>query len=394
MAVFDDMMQPYQHLMCPVAMSQYASLTYDALVLELENVLSRPIGSPSDKKARNDDAKVIRNAMVNRLNDMLADRIDSFIRAFIPRAIASSSYYSLDSVDGDPGDHLRIYRVSNGSRSIGNWKDFKTGLYGDLIDLYKHNTGKDTKGAMEDLVAWVGGASLSVMPKPRATKEEVNEALSKRRRKAYGFWVNATDIKGTIVERYHRRRGFPMQHMDNVRYHPAVLDPGTGQSYEAALYPIWNPAFRLVAVQRVLLHPDTPDLKAPVKDPKMMVGDIITQNGFFAARRHGENLIIGEGGEEGGALGLLAPRAAIRCVAACTMFPTLPVFSEYRRQRIAGHRDAKGEGEHFARQYIDRVRATDPTIDIELVMPPSGLNDWNDELQWDVAAGRQALTFV
>lgn len=116
--------------------------------------------------------------------------------------------------------------------ATGKWADFSTGEYGDALDLIKREQGLDTKGALEWLSSWFGGAVSPIDHEAR--KAEIvkaekadHEAKKAKFLAARSLWLESLPLKGSIAEQYLMARMGGATLPDDVyragqlRFHPA-----------------------------------------------------------------------------------------------------------------------------------------------------------------------------
>jgi putative DNA primase/helicase len=148
---------------------------------------------------------------------------------------------------------------------------FGCGAHGDVFDWLEKQRGLSYRDAIE----YLGGDRQTAIQRPipapgRPLQRAQDDDVVRRRALARAVWDQATDPRGTPVERYLGMRGVRLPDADVLRFHPRCAREGGALPAMVALMsePVTN-EFR--GVHRTFLLPDGSG-KAKVDRPKMMLG--------------------------------------------------------------------------------------------------------------------------
>lgn len=88
-----------------------------------------------------------------QLSQMLAGQCEQVVLMLLPNGKKNGKYWRVGSVDGDEGQSLAVHLHGD---KAGNWSDFATGEFGDLIDLWANTKGLDIGGAIREVKDYLG----------------------------------------------------------------------------------------------------------------------------------------------------------------------------------------------------------------------------------------------
>ncbi len=207
----------------------------------------------------------------------LADRLEALVSALAP-----SRYVEVTRT------HLRV--GNKGSLSIkleqpgaGQWTDFKSGKFGDALDLVRHLRGGDLSEAFQWALGWLGKSSSPLKSSaqiehlkspPRVVSAQVGPKLQPPTKRTGDLWAavwrEGQPAAGSPVERYLASRGLVLPPDAPLRYHPAC--PRQGERLPAMVALMRGAVTgEPCGVHRTYLRPDGGG-KADVAPAKMMLG--------------------------------------------------------------------------------------------------------------------------
>ncbi|RSU72129.1 virulence-associated protein E [Sphingomonas sp. S-NIH.Pt3_0716] len=191
------------------------------------------------------------------------------------------------------------------------------------------------------------------------------------------IWEEAVDVRGTLAERYLRRRNL-MPVPPDLRFHPQCpYLPKPKTVFQPALLVAVRENRQLVAIQRIFIDPRTGDYLR-----KVMLG--VPLSGAWRGRAGGTTLAIAEGFETAAAFTRLRH---IPCWASlgARRLDQLAIPISVTSLLIAEDNDA--EGGRAADKAEERYRR--PGLTIERAPPPAGHKDWAKFLDALVRRGRR-----
>jgi len=310
------------------------------------------------------------------LAERLIDHLDDLVPSLLPTAICNSSHWYAGSVDGEPGDSLKVNRRGAWK---GSWIDYARSPHdgGDLLDLVRLVHGLDMRSAMDWARNYLGLSSNSpvidqaVLERRRAEREAQAVAEDEEKiAKALALWKARQPIFDTPAAVYLEQvRGIPIGLAGALGFHPGLKDTETGVMFPALLAPIASP-WGLVACQFLLLRPDGLG-KAPVSTPKKVIGRF--RDGAVRLAPVGPTMAIAEGTET--ALSVTA-LSGIGCWASCgRRMDKVAIPTNVERLLICGDNDAPG------REHVERAAKalSRRGLEIQFGFPSVG-KDFNDQI--------------
>ena len=191
------------------------------------------------------------------------------------------------------------------------------------------------------------------------------------------FWHQAIPVEGTPAYLYLRNRlkNLLQEIPPTLRYVPAAKHGPTGKMYPCLLAAITTyPDRNVTGVLRTFLSPDGMT-KAPVVNPKMMLGNV--RGGAVRLAPAGEELMIAEGIETGLTVQIMLKKPTWAALSSRNMeqiiLPPLPLA---KTLYIAKDNDEAGNKGALA--LADKAWAEGRTV--RILQPPHKLNDFNDLL--------------
>lgn len=88
-----------------------------------------------------------------QLNEMLVGQVDQVCLMLLPAGKRAGKYWEAGSVQGEQGQSLKVKLVGE---KAGNWTDYESGEFGDLIDLWAHTKGIDLGEAIREVKDYLG----------------------------------------------------------------------------------------------------------------------------------------------------------------------------------------------------------------------------------------------
>lgn len=185
---------------------------------------------------------------------MLNEQVDTLAPLLLPNGRAIGPYFCVGSVDGEPGDSLKIHLRG---LKRGKWSDFsrssqERGGSGDMLTIVELTMAGGDKGeAVRWAKGWLGigdGIDPGKLERQRrraaeSRKRAEDEAASdaeRRRRNAEGLWQHATPLgEAPPGLAYFKGRGIDFAQLGRIpramRYRGDVRHFETGQTYPAIL---------------------------------------------------------------------------------------------------------------------------------------------------------------
>jgi len=244
-----------------------------------------------------------RKYAIQDIKDMLLAQVGQVAYHYAPPAGRhfedKGRYFTLNP--GRPDKTVGSFHVHLTGPKAGNWVDYATGQFGDIIDLIGLSIGADTAGALREAYTWLGlrdetdsdrqrRADAAARAKAERARAERHAAArqAKRARQALAIWLEATpQIRSTPVECYLREaRGIDLAAIGRqpraLRYAPkcyfAETDPATGEyitgTRPAMVALVNDVSGQPVAVHRTYLQQRSGLWhKAQMACPKKVLGD-------------------------------------------------------------------------------------------------------------------------
>lgn len=297
------------------------------------------------------------NGDIKNLSLDLAARAETFCRHFFPDGHKAGIYWKVGDTSGAQGQSLSIRLRDHGGRKAGNWTDFASGEFGDLIDLLHANKGNARLGDTLNLCR----SFLGETPQDYSNKDihivrscpaaEANQ----RTRKAQKLFAIGKPTFRTLASAYLLGRGIK-RFGPALRYHPTVYvrpdEEADIEQHPALLAKITNNRGIITGVARTFLNAQTKGL-AELEDPKRVLGQLYGNAIRFGKGKPSDDLIVGEGLENVLSIGTALPEFDL---ASCLTANHLGVFDppqQVKRLWIARDNDAAGEA--AARRLKERI---------------------------------------
>ena len=309
----------------------------------------------------------------------LAARAESFCRHFFPEGRKQGNYWQIGDVSGAQGQSLSIRLVDHGGRKSGNWTDYASGEFGDLIDLLHANLGNGHLGdTLNQCRSFLGETSVDY-PKTSYDAARVSPAIESNKRidSARKLFKIGKPTYRTLGSAYLLGRGIK-RFGPALKYHPTVYvrphDDCEAEKHPALLAKITNNEGHITGVARTFLNPKTKGL-AEFDNPKRVLGQLYGNAIRFGKGKPKYDLIAGEGLENVLSVGTALPEMDL---VSCLTANHLGVFDppdSIKRLWIA--RDNDPAGEAAAERLRKRAEAKN-MLCFDLV-PRRG--DFNEDLQ-------------
>lgn len=230
---------------------------------------------------------------LDRIRINLALRVDALVHDLLPAARRAGAYFSVGSLQGEPGKSLYIVRRGD---KAGTWRDCASGEHGDAIHLIQATQRLDFKAALDWADRWLGDAMvimrsrhpvrIAVPHDPTWTGDDAQRSIA-----AHDIWTQARPALGSPVEAYLRFRGIRIAPPASLRF-CEVLRHCQGHSGPALVAAIQNSERIITAVQRIWLAPDGQG-KAACDPAKKTLGPMT--DGAVRLARAGHTLGLAEG---------------------------------------------------------------------------------------------------
>lgn len=292
---------------------------------------------------------------------------------------------------GAKGQSLSVRLSDHGGRKAGNWTDYASGEFGDLIDLLHANQGNARLGDTLNLCRSFLGETPIDYPKHAYDAGRLSPAMeaNKRTESARRLFRIGKPTYRTLASAYLLGRGIK-RFGPALKFHPTVYvrphEDGETEQHPALLARITNNGGITTGVARTFLNPKTTGL-ADIPDPKRVLGQLHGNAIRFGKGKPREDLIVGEGLENVLSVGTALPEFDL---ASCLTANHLGAFDPpdgVKRLWIARDNDAAGEA--AARRL--RARANNRNIRCFDLVPR--LDDFNDDLlKWGSDALAEYLT--
>lgn len=224
---------------------------------------------------------------VREISQMLNRQAESLCRLLLPNGKKLAGYWSVGSVEGEPGQSLKVRLTGH---RAGSWADYsrdrseRAGT-GDMLKLIELTIANNDIGAA---VTWAKGflglehlddgalqkrREQAERQARRAAKKEADET-ERKRRNAHGLWLNAAPMKGTPAQRYLEGRGIDFAVLGGfpgaIRYHREVWNAELGRKIPAMVTGYWGLDGQFKAVHVTYLEHGGRSgwIKARVEEPK------------------------------------------------------------------------------------------------------------------------------
>lgn len=326
------------------------------------------------------------NNDIRDLSQDLAARAETFCRHFFPDGFKAGNYWQIGDTSGAKGRSLKIRLQDSAGRKAGNWTDYESGEWGDLIDLLHENKGNARLGDTLNLCR----SFLGETPKDysasdvKAARASPAAEANKRTKSAQKLFNIGKPTYRTLASAYLLGRGIK-RFGPALRFHPTVYvrpdEEGETEQHPALLAKITNNRGILTGVARTFLDPQTKGL-ARFEDPKRVLGQLYGNAIRFGKGKPSDDLIVGEGLENVLSLGTALPEFDL---ASCLTANHLGVFDPPKVKRLWIARDNDDAGEAAAKRL--RARAEPLGLFCGDLIPKK--EDFNEDLQ-ELGANRMA----
>jgi Toprim domain len=323
-------------------------------------------------------------------------RVEQLVRELLPAGKRNGQYWSVGSVDNDPGASLYIHL--SGAK-IGRWADAATGEFGDALDLVAQCRFRgDKKQAWQWACAWLGfGEGVSPAqtnkPTPAARAAAPDDDAERRRRAALRLYLEAQpSLAGTPVAEYLAGRGIDLAQLGrqprSLRYHPSLRHAPSGRSFPAMIAAISGVAGAHAATHRTWLQQDQQGrwIKARVEKPKMVLGDFaggsirIWRGASGKPLRDAvadETIVIGEGIETCLSIALACPEYRVLAAVSLGAMGSIALPPQIRSIILAIDNDTHPKAQRARQRVIEQHM--DAGRDVRVARSAIG-NDMNDGL--------------
>ena len=313
---------------------------------------------------------------IGALSRDLADRAEAFCAHYFPDGRKQGNYWQIGDTSGAAGQSLAIRLHDSAGRKAGNWTDYESGEFGDLIDLLHENLGLSKSEAIKEARSFLGDT-----PSPAKRSDDQSPAITSNKRMAQArkLFEYGKPTYRTLASAYLFNRGIK-RFGPSLRYHPTVfVRIGSGEYAElekrpALLGKITNNEGIITGVARTFLNPDTKQL-AEMENPKRVLGQLHGNAIRIGSGPYPEDLIAGEGLENVLSVGTALPKSDLAsCLTANHLGMFIPPQSILRLW-IARDNDKAGE----AASNRLRERAEKVGLWVGDLVPK--LEDFNKDLQ-------------
>jgi len=316
---------------------------------------------------------------ITKLSQDLAARAESFCRHFFPNGHKAGHYWKLGDTSGAKGQSLSVRLNDQSGRKAGNWTDYASGEFGDLIDLLHAHRGHSRLGeTLNECRSFLGETPTRFVVGPNRTDSN-SPALeaNKRMRSARKLFAIGKPTYRTLASAYLLGRDIK-RFGPALKFHPSVYvrpdEDAETEQHPALLAKITDNKGAITGVARTFLNPKTKGL-ADIPNPKRVLGQLYGNAIRFGKGKPKDDLIAGEGLENVLSVGTALPEFDL---ASCLTANHLGVFDppeSIKRLWIARDNDAAGE----AADGRLRTRAKERGILCFDLVPR--LNDFNDDLR-------------
>ncbi len=358
--------------------------------------------------------------LVSDIEDALRDRVEALARDLLPACVQEGNYLKIGDVQGNAGGSMAIYL--KGAKQ-GKWRDFASDDHGDCLDLIERVEGLASKGdAVRWAKDWLRRQGMDIPEEtwgqnsPRMSEaERERRATAARQRAADRAAAEAQDkaakmlgakklflhkaavpLAGTPAEAYLRGRGIDAAPWPgSLRFHPEVWNREASVKLPTLLAMGVLPDGSHACTHRIYLHrcPARGWTKIDSPNAKMVLGPMggafipINKGSSGKSMRQmpeGEPVYMTEGLED--AMVVRMARPNLRIVAAISLgnMGAIVFPPACRRLVMVADRDTKPKAIEALERSIAQQQARGMQVD--LVMPPPGIKDFND---WLLGLGQQ-----
>lgn len=316
---------------------------------------------------------------ISKLSQDLAARAESFCRRFFPDGIKQGNNWQIGDVSGAKGQSLKIRLHDHGGRKAGNWTDYASGEFGDLIDLlHLHRSNGRLGETLNECRSFLGETPVSY-PSASYDAGRLSPAIesNKRIESARKLFRIGKSTYRTLASAYLLGRGIK-RFGPALKFHPSVFvrpyEEEETEPHPALLAKITNNNGVTTGVARTFLNRKTKGL-AEFPDPKRVLGQLYGNAIRFGKGAYGDDLIAGEGLENVLSIGTVLPDHDL---ASCLTANHLGLFQpppNIKRLWIARDNDEAGE------LAAERLRLTAENMDLWVgdLLPES--DDFNEDLR-------------
>lgn len=171
----------------------------------------------------------------------------------------------------------------------GHYKDWGTGEHGSLVTLMMNKENLSYKEALfkaDQIIADPDSFNLKANPNHDTLKQVTPYKQSQLEQKAVQYFVEGSDIKGTLAETYLSDLVTDKATDEStLRYHNSVYSSETRSTHPALLAPIQNSSSEIKGIEVTYLNPETGEL-ANLDIPKRVLG---TKSGNHIPIHEGTN---------------------------------------------------------------------------------------------------------
>lgn len=336
---------------------------------------------------------------------MLAARIGSVVAELLPHGHREGHEWVAPSLIGRSRRSLSVHLAGT---KAGVWSDFSSGgaESGDALDLVAAvSFAGDRADALKWARSWLGLEATPGSPEPRRpvppapTREDSDAEEAKRRNLAMRIFLAAEpSLAGTPAGDYLAGRGINLAELGrqprSLRYHPALHNRESGQTWPALLGAITGDDGQMTAVHRTWLARNSAGQwgKAPLQAAKMSLGRVTggtirlwrgASGKALAQAPEGEAVAIGEGVETCLSVAIACPERRIISAVSISNMANIKLPPAVRTVILL--KDNDGDNKAAAKAFSRAIGhfQQDGRI-VRVAIPPVG-DDFNDTLQAGVS---------
>lgn len=316
---------------------------------------------------------------IGEISQQLAARAEGFCRHFFPEGRKNGNYWQIGNVTGQKGQSLKIRLKEHSGRKAGNWSDYASGEFGDLIDLlHAHQQDGQFTQTLALCRSFLGVAPIDFHDdkfdgSKISSATEINRRIHNARKLfGLGKTVYPTLASAYLLGRKIQRFG------PALRYHSTVFirpdENGETQKHPALLAKITDNVGTITGCAKTFLDAKT-EMLATFDNPKRVMGKLHGNAIRFGKGVYREDLIVGEGLENTLSVGTALPKVDL---ASCLTANHIALFippNHIKRLWIA--RDNDKAGEQAANRLRERVEPNG--LWVGDLIPK--LDDFNNDLQ-------------
>lgn len=156
---------------------------------------------------------------IGELSEMLAAGAESFCRHYFPEGQKQGNYWQMGDTSGSKGKSLVVRLQNSGGRKAGQWTDYATSEFGDLIDLLHIHLGDPNPSTtFKEVRAYLGET-----PSPARSVDMESPALqaNKRREQARTIVKYSKSTYRTLAANYLFGRMIK-RFGPSLRFHPSL----------------------------------------------------------------------------------------------------------------------------------------------------------------------------